>query len=274
MNGMQKTIKGLALALAVVIVASMLFVVTGIGMIAERVFSGDSWNTQKWSEMVVGERGSFSELGIELKSTSLRIERGDEFRVVADEEVVMVRRVGEVVYIEEKERGWWGWWNDVGGEVKVVLPEDIELTRFTLEMGAGAVYVRGLEAEEIELGLGAGRAEFDGLVATRRAKIDGGAGLLVAKGAELAELDLDMGVGKVEIETRLWGASKINAGVGKLELTLVGEEDDYRVKFEPGLGTMNHEGLSLDNPKGENLVEIDGGVGAIDVRLMGRGDRT
>lgn len=270
MNGAQKTIKALALALAVVIMVSVLSAVVGAGVILSQVFSANGRVATEWSEAVISEKWEFTELHIELKSTSLRIERGDEFQVLADEEVVETRRVGDEVYIEEKERGWWGWWNELGGEVKVTLPEDMDLRKIELEMGAGALYARGMIAEEMKLSLGAGRAEFDGLRATKRTKVDGGAGLLIIRNAELSELDLDMGVGKTEIVARLQGDSKISAGVGKLELTLVGEEDDYKVKFDQGLGSLSQEGISLDNPRGKNLVEIDGGVGAIDLRLQER----
>lgn len=271
MNGAQKAVKGFALAFAVVIMVSVLSVMVGAGVILERVFSGREVGDGGWTDetIIEVEEWEISELRIELKSTSLRIEQGEEFQVVADEEVIGVRQNGKTVYVEEKERGWWGWWGDIGGEVKVVLPK-ADLEKVALDMGAGAVYANGVVAEEMELDLGAGRAEFDGLKVTRRIKIDGGAGLLIMKNAELKNLDLDMGVGKVEVESVLRGDSKISAGVGKLELTLVGEEDDYKVKFDQGLGSLSQEGISLDNPEGKNLVEIDGGVGAIDIRLVGR----
>ena len=101
--------------------------------------------------------------------------------------------------------------------MKVVLPEDVEIQKMTLDMGAGAVYAENLVAEELDLDLGAGRAEFDALKVARQAKIDGGAGVLIVRGAEMGKLDLDMGVGKVEIETSLNGDSKVSAGVGKQE---------------------------------------------------------
>lgn len=270
MNGAQKTIKGLALALAVVIMVSVLSAVVGVGVILGQVFSADDRGVTEWTETVISENWEFTELHIELKSTSLRIERGDEFQVLADEEVIETRRVGNAVYIEEKEHGWWGWWNEIGGEVKVTLPEDVDLKKVELEMGAGALYAREIAAEEVKLNLGAGRAEFDGLRATKWTEVDGGAGLLIIRDAEVSELDLDMGVGRTEIMAILQGDSKISAGVGKLELTLIGEEDDYRVKFDQGLGSLSQEGISLDNPQGKNLVEIDGGVGAIDLRLQER----
>lgn len=275
MNGAQKTIKGLAVALAIVIMVSVLSACVGAGMILSRVFSPNNAVVMEGDQITVGEEWEVSkldELKIELGAMSLRIERGDKFQVVANEEKIEVRKNGDRVEIEEKDFGWLQWWDKVGGEVKVVLPEDVEIQKMTLDMGAGAVYAENLVAEELDLDLGAGRAEFDGLKVTRRAKIDGGAGVLIVRGAEMGKLDLDMGVGKVGIETSLSEDSKVSAGVGKLELTLVGEEDDYQVKFDQGLGSLSQDGISLDNPNGRNLVEIDGGVEAIELRLRSRAD--
>lgn len=266
MNGAQKAIKGAAIALAVVIMVSIASAVVGAGVIVSRVFGPGEHSDSEWQETVMGEKWEFSELVVELKSTSLRIERGEEFQLVADDEVVEVLRTGARVEIKEKDFDWWGQWHKMGGEVKLVLPEDLELSRLKLDMGAGTLYAEDLTAEEMELDLGAGRAEFARLRAEGVAKIDGGAGLLIVKDAELRELELEMGVGKVELAARLEKDSKIGAGVGKLELTLIGEEDDYRVKFDQGIGSLKQEGISLDNPEGKTVVEIDGGVGAIDLK--------
>lgn len=266
MNGARKAIKGAAIALAVLIMVSIASAVIGVGVIMGRVFGSDEHTTSEWRETVIGEEWEFSELMVELKSTSLRIERGEEFQLVADEEVVDVLRAGDKVEIHEKDFGWWGQWHKMGGEVKLVLPEEMELSKLVLDMGAGTLYAEDLVTEEMKLDLGAGRAELAGLRVRQSAKIDGGAGLLIVREAELGKLELDMGVGRVELTARLEENSKISAGVGKLELTLIGEEDDYRVKFDQGIGSLKQEGIGLDNPDGKTVVEIDGGVGAIDLR--------
>lgn len=276
MNGAQKAIKALATLLAVMIMIGMISAVVGVGVVLDRVFwhkEATSSRDDGWQESVISEKvENVRELKINLKSASLTIERGAEFEVRADAEVVEFRREGDTVQIEEKDLNFFWQWHEFGGEVKVILPEEMKFSKVAIEMGAGVMDVRDLEAEELKMDLGAGKTELTRIIATREAKIESGAGLLIVREAKLANLNFDMGVGKVELEAKLEGTNKINAGLGKLELMLVGEQDDYRVSFDAGLGAMNQQGISLENPNGRNRVEIDGGVGAIELRLRSRAD--
>lgn len=269
MNGAQKVIKVLAIALATMIIVSVVSAIAGVGMMFDRVFwAKDRTDVGDWQTTLTSDEvGKVSELYIDLKATSLKIEQGTKFQVVANDEVVNFRQSGEVAYIEDEDFNIFEdlWYEDC--EVKVFLPEGMELAKLSVKMGAGAIDARDLKAEELELDLGAGRTELSGVEAMSRAKITGGAGLLIVREAKLHDLTLDMGVGKVEITAQLEGTNKVNAGVGKLELTLIGEEDDYQVSFDQGIGAMNQQGISLNNPNGRNRVDIDGGVGAIDLRL-------
>lgn len=276
MNGVQKAIKALATLLAAMIMIGMISAVVGVGVVLDRVFwhkEATSSRDDGWQESVISEKvENVRELKINLKSASLTIERGAEFEVRADAEVVEFRREGDTVQIEEKDLNFFWQWHEFGGEVKVILPEEMKFSKVAIEMGAGVMDVRDLEAEDLKMDLGAGKTELTRIIATREAKIESGAGLLIVREAKLANLNFDMGVGKVELEAKLEGTNKINAGLGKLELMLVGEQDDYRVSFDAGLGAMNQQGISLENPNGRNRVEIDGGVGAIELRLRSRAD--
>lgn len=270
MNGAQKAIKGLAIALAVVIVASVVSACVGAGMILSRVFETDGGAGFEGDEVAIEDDWRFTKLTIELKTASLKIERGDELGVIADEEIVEVRKTGNEVRISEKDFGWLEKWDKAGSEVRIVLPEDVDLEKVVLDMGMGTVKVEKLVAEEVDLSLGAGRGEFNGLKVSRKAKVDGGAGHLVMRAVELKDLDLDMGVGKVEIVGAVFGRSEIDAGLGRLEVNLEGEEEDYKFVLEKGLGSMNLNGRSLGSEEtigaGENVIEIDGGVGAIEIK--------
>lgn len=231
------------------------------------IFSGDS---SQWSEDVIGDQLGFDELRIKVAATNVRVEQGDKFQILADEEVIEYRRDGNKIYLEEKNFGLWGNWHKIGGELKIMLPEEMmSLKKVSLEAGAGTVYVSGLVVEEMDLDLGAGRAELTGVKVANQIKVDGGAGYLAMTGAELRNLDLEMGVGKVELAGKIEGSSKIDAGVGKLEVRLQGKEDDYRLKFEKGLGVITVNGESMGDGavwgNGANKIEVDGGVGAIEI---------
>lgn len=270
MKGAQGIVKVLAITFAVFLVCGIGAAIFGAGAFVGQILGGTNGNDSEWSEAIIGDRLDFDELAIDVDVTNVRVERGDSFQVLADDEVIEFRRVGEKVYLEEKDFGLFGNWNKIGGELKVVLPEDMEkLEKVSLEAGAGTVYMEGIRADEVNLELGAGRTEISGLEATRRAKINGGAGYLKVVGAKVRDLDLDMGVGKVEFEGEITGNGTVDAGVGKLEMRLKGGEDDYRMKFSKGLGSITLNGAKMGDDeswgRGEGLIKVDGGVGAIEV---------
>lgn len=272
MKGAQQFIKTLAIVFAVFLVCGIGAVIVGTGTLVGYIFGGISGagDSSQWSEDVIGDQLGFDELRIKVAATNVRVEQGDKFQILADEEAIEYRRDGNKIYLEEKDFGLWGNWHKIGGELKIVLPEEMmSLKKMSLEAGAGTVYISGLVAEEMDLDLGAGRAELTGVKVANQIKVDGGAGYLVMTGAELRNLDLEMGVGKVELAGKIEGSSKIDAGVGKLEVRLQGKEDDYRLKFEKGLGVITVNGESMGDGavwgNGVNKIEVDGGVGAIEI---------
>ncbi len=231
--------------------------VVGAGVIVGRIFTDtDQVSNADWSDVTsVGDFSAyenFSGLKLELKTTSLRIERGEKFEILADDTEVKVHQGGDILYVTE-ERDWFDWFD--GGQLKIRLPEGKKLTEFILDAGAGKVEVDGLHAEKLDLSLGAGRVELQNVVATSEAKIDGGAG-------------------KVEIEAELLGRSEIDAGVGHLVLNLYGRETDYKVRVDKGLGTVKFNGSEMSDGSthgdGKNEIKIDGGVGAIDITTRDR----
>ncbi|MBO4992206.1 MAG: hypothetical protein J6E42_08640, partial [Firmicutes bacterium] len=78
------------------------------------------------------------------------------------------------------------------------------------------------------------------------------------------------GVGEVNMVSSLKGKSKIDYGVGELNLTLVGEPEDYTISLDKGLGSAIIDGKEMGDGAvygdGENSVEIDGGIGELNVR--------
>ena len=84
-------------------------------------------------------------------------------------------------------------------------------------------------------------------------------------------MDLDLGVGEVNLQTELTGKNEINAGVGSLNIDLQGEATSYKIQADKGLGTIKIDGKEISNGEtfgdGENYIEVDGGIGNIDINL-------
>lgn len=269
MNTAQRVIKWCAMAFAVLLICSMVAAIAGAGTLMSYVFGGRPEKTE-WTEAVINDEREFRELKINVDATSVKIGLGDYFEVLADHEVIEFRRSGDTAIIDERDRNWFAFWEDIGGEVKITLPRDkLDLRKVDLKFGVGKVEIDGLVTEVLELDQGAGKVELRNVKSTARTKISGGAGVLEITGSELANFDLDMGVGKVAIAAKIPGKSKIDAGVGKLEMRLLGSEEDYRLRIDKGIGSVTVNGQDLSDGyfgEGKNYIEIDGGVGAIEVR--------
>lgn len=266
MKGAQNAVKWLAIALAVAIIGGIISATMGIFWVLGYVFGDTPEDSGREMAPVVNvtEPTQISCLQVELKAANLRIVTGKELKVEANSEHVKSIYNGDTLTVNDE--GFRVLVDRAGYEVVISVPKDWHFSEVKLDTGAGAVSIEYLAADRVELGLGAGKVEIGYLLAKRQAKINGGAGKMDVRDGEIANLELDMGVGKTSLRARLTDKAEIDAGVGKLELMLVGAADDYRVRVDKGLGRFYHEGLSLDNPNGKTLVDIDGGVGAVEVK--------
>lgn len=267
MNGLQQGVKWFAIALAAVIICAMVTAMAGGLWLLSAVFDEAGAGEISEVEVVTDVDGQeeIDDLDIKLKAANLEIKSGSELKVETDDDEVKTTWQGNKLTVRDENSHWF--FGHVDTHIIIYVPEDMKLEMVKVEAGAGQVVIERLVATRVDLDLGAGRTEIGELVASESAKVKSGAGALEIKGGELAKLDFNMGVGRASVRSRLMGDSKIDAGVGKLELTLLGVEDDYRVEVDQGIGGMTQEGISLRNPKGKNLVKINGGVGAIVLRL-------
>jgi len=121
------------------------------------------------------------------------------------------------------------------GEWRIVIPKDKKLKSVKLELGASKAKIVDLKAETVEIELGVGEAVFQNLDAQR----------IVAEN-----------------------------GVGKMELQLVGKEEDYNYQVECGIGSIvigekSYSGIGdseiIVKEDAEKIVNLESGIGKITV---------
>ena len=82
-----------------------------------------------------------------------------------------------------------------------------------------------------------------------------------------------MGVGKTTITANITGNSKIDSGVGSLNLNILNSKENYRLKLSKGIGSIKVDNQDVkDNEvlgNGLNNLIIDGGVGEINIKFRG-----
>ena len=98
------------------------------------------------------------------------------------------------------------------------------------------------------------------------ADIDGGVGVIDAIDTTLSSLELDAGVGSVSIDGEILGRSTIDGGIGEINLNL-SNESLYKFIVDKGLGDITVNGTSISGTygNGENVIDIDNGIGSVNI---------
>ncbi len=272
-NNTQRVIKGFAIALAVflmMVIGSVL--IAGVSFLGYLAWGDDvNWSGQVGDWQVTElSAGEIRDAEINVRGAALKIrksDKSDQIRVETNNENVRVMIDGQVLHVIEKGHGIFGWGGV--GEVIIYIPERISFREFRLEAGAGALDIDYLDTNVLDLELGAGKTAIAHLKVKESARIDGGAGLVEIKDGSVRNLDLEVGAGKADLRFSLTGNNKIGSGVGRLDLELLGHQDDYRLEIDKGLGAITVNGDNLEDGavwgNGESIVRIDAGVGAVEI---------
>lgn len=276
MTAFQKIIKYFAIALAAVIIVSIVSGITfGIyvaGNVIGLIRSDDSEVLENLEVISGSENASASKLEVELGAMNFYIKKGDEFKVEANKSDVKFEVKDNVAYIKDDTRSGWFNFGSIKGSIVVYIPGESEIFEgVVIKGGAGVINIDDLKTRNLRFDMGAGKVLISNLEVTDEAKIDGGAGKIEILGGTIRDLDLDLGVGKTDIRTKLIGHSEIDAGVGAVNISLIGSRDDYEIKANRGLGGISVDGQDVSDGQtignGLNFLKISGGVGSIDVKF-------
>ena len=202
-----------------------------------------------------------TKLDIELKYDELILEEGDSFcvRVYDDNEKnVTVKESSDTLKVRSTKK------LSKTRKVYISYPKDVKLQELEIEMGAGTVYLnRYIETEKLSVEMGAG--EFD------------------SKNPVTAEeADLEIGTGSMTFADL--SAKKISGecGLGELDLTMTGTQEDYNYDLECGVGNLDvgsdsYSGLgrekSISNTGADRKLNLECGMGNVSVDFSGKEHR-
>ncbi len=267
MKNIHTIIKTLAIAFAIFIILNIFNLV----VLAFTLFTGiNIFGNSKQGELEVQETKKYEDvkgLDIDIKNADLYILKGNDFRVEVQshEDKLSINKKGTTLKIEEKTKYFWE--NTYKIVIKVYVPTFEKLSNIEIDAGAGNIEIENITVENAEIDQGAGKFKVTDSYFSRT-KIDGGAGTLEVKNSNLGKLSLDSGVGNITMEDLVLSSSEIDSGIGKISLNFK-TRDDYSIYAEKGIGSIRIDGKSHDNNltygSGPNLIEIDGGIGNIEV---------
>ena len=274
MTSAQKIIKYLALCLATFLIFLIISSLLGVFYSVSKILDVQKDNEVTMDKMstVNFKTDDISSLDINLLFTNLIIKQGNNLYVETNNEKVHFDEENNSLKIKEDSRNWLSQNNK--GDLILYLPENSQFKTVEIQVGAGKIQIENLVTDFLSLELGAGETSIQRLNVSENCKIESGAGKVSLLDGRIKNLDLDLGVGKFELTSSLLGSNKINAGIGSLELNLLGNKKDYLIKADKGIGTIHvDEAVVSDDSTigtGENTIKIDGGIGNIDVSFRNK----
>ena len=265
MKSYQRIIKYGAIAFAVLLIVSIFGgIISAFSSIS--IFTGSSKDAPgNMREYDV--RQDMENLEIELTGSKLEIRTGEKFALSANHKYLSVKDTGGVLVLKETKKVWG--LSSKTPTIILTLPEDMVFGKIDIQSGAGTIKAEALTTEDLRIELGAGEMEIESLTASNSSKLECGAGEMNIDSGELANLTLNLGAGDIELRSRLTGNSNLDYGVGELDLTLCGREEDYSITVDRGIGEARINGEKVTEDEiyghGPNSIAVDGGVGELKV---------
>lgn len=277
MKTTQRIIKYFAILLAILIIISIVSAL----LFGLNIFSGilgltkENISNKENSEILTSvetekyfENRQINNMKIELYYANLIIEVGNNFHVQTNTNNIEYKQSNNQLVVKEKNANLFNSNNQ--RTITITIPVDTVLDTVSIEAGAGEIQIEKMATKNLDLEIGAGTVNITDLQVTQKAKIEGGAGRLEMLSGEIANLDLEMGIGDLMLATSLSGNNKIDAGIGKLELTLTDGLDNYVIRANKGIGSIKIDGNEINNNveygNGKTHLKINGGMGSIEVK--------
>ena len=277
MKTTQRIIKYFAILLAILIIISIVSAL----LFGLNIFSGilgltkENISNKENSEILTSvetekyfENRQINNMKIELYYANLIIEVGNNFHVQTNTNNIEYKQSNNQLVVKEKNANLFNSNNQ--RTITITIPVDTVLDTVSIEAGAGEIQIEKMATKNLDWEIGAGTVKITDVHVTQKAKLEGGAGRLEMLSGEIANLDLEMGIGDLILATSLSGNNKIDAGIGKLELTLTDGLDNYVIRVNKGIGSIKIDGNEINNNveygNGKTHLKINGGMGSIEVK--------
>ena len=264
MSTAQKVIKYLALALAIFIIISIFSGLYFAGSLLGGVVINDD-DACRMDDYSPDSKV----LCVSINSSVVEISQSDEAKVDSNNKYIKYEIKDNKFIVREEKHSFIK--NLKDSYVKVYIP-DLEFDEVYISNGAGKMTASDITTNNFELELGAGATEINNITSTNKTEIDSGVGQLDINNSQFNNLELDAGVGKLTLNAKLLNSTEIDAGVGEININLLDSIDNYRIQAEKGIGSIMLNGKEVRNEKfygnGTNHIDIDGGVGSIDIHFI------
>lgn len=118
----------------------------------------------------------------------------------------------------------WNSWNNV--KVTLYVPEGYHYEDVNIDLGAGTMEFEGLDADKVSLGVGAGQITATG-VKTADLMTGIGAGRIELRDVDAGNMKVEVGMGEISAEGNISGSVDVNCAMGNVEMRLEGSQKDF-----------------------------------------------
>lgn len=262
MTTIQKIIKYFALILAFTLV-----IIIFQGMFSVfRIFNLKKEETNKeLLPLKTIDLTEISKLDISLKATDLEIKEGKQYKVETNIKKIDCAKKAGILKIEEK--GLKVNKNSSNSKIVITIPKNDDLKEIEIKNAAGVTNIIHIYTDELKLEHGAGLAILKNVTVNKKTEIKNGAGKLEVENTLFNNLNLEQGLGEAIINAEVHGKSKIQLGIGNIDLTLIDGLKNYSIEGTKGIGNIkinNKETCYYGD--GENKIKINGGIGNLEIK--------
>lgn len=274
MTTAQKIIKYIANAFAIFLIVTIIFSILSAGygiLIAIGVINKQENKISENLITISDNIDEISTLKLDIKASDLQIKNGKKFEVKTNNSNIKYSNENGKVSVKEEGMFKWHLGKNYEGTVIIYLPEDMEqIEEVKMDIGAGTIFIENLKTKNLYFELGAGNVTIDSMTVSKKMILNGGAGNIEINSGKIANADVDLGVGKTTIKSDFTGNSKIDTGIGELNLDLTLPKEDYKINVNKGIGEIRFNGKSIEDDtslgNGTNYIKVSGGVGGINIK--------
>lgn len=202
---------------------------------------------------------------IKLDSAMLIIEEGNKFTISTNNKYISLTEEESKIKIKEKDH--FSFKNS--STLKITIPKNYSFNNLNIVSDGGIINISKLNVNALSLQLKASSLTLDDVVVNEKLTINGGAGTIDVKNSDISNLSLVVGVGNCNISASLKNNNVIEAGVGQLNIELLDNIDDYKIKLTKGIGdiTINNLKITDNNTfgNGNKNISLTGGIGPISI---------
>lgn len=269
MTTTQKIIKYLAIAFALYLVISIFSIIFGLSREIISSINNDKKESELLEEYttISNNVNNIESFKIDISNDDIEIKEGEKFEVKTNDPNVKFYHENSKVKIKSDKTFSWHISNSSRGTIIIYLPNEFNISELDLNLGAGKIDIDKIFVETLLMDLGAGTMTAKEINVYEKATINGGAGNINIYSGTINNLNLKLGAGNASIESDLTGSNTLTTGVGKLNLGLSRNKDNYKFDINKGLGNiiLNDFNVSEDTliGDGETKIKISGAVGNI-----------